>query len=221
MLKKSTALSKITSALVAIGIVATFATTTTAFAAETDAIPESNANIAYMNLASAPIGLEASILEARNAIIYSTPWTVNGQCYRIHADGSTESLPEFYDIFPNDWDVPNSVDSADIGNLPSTRAYMFNNNVNITAPPSDTPSTPFYTFTAGSYNVEAYAATLPGASVNIGYTNLTTGNSVGYLPYLAVNERIGLIPISGNSYGVRASTYSTTGIANMRVVNPF
>lgn len=60
---------------------------------------------AYLDLDTAPDELKPLIIEARNSIIYSKSWTVDGQCSLYTPDGTLEALPEFSELFPG-WDVP-------------------------------------------------------------------------------------------------------------------
>ncbi len=83
-----------------------------------DAVPEyahldldAAAEYAYMDLDAAPEELHQKILDARNVIIYSKSWTVDGQCAITCPDGSVQPLPEFSDLFPG-WDVPGVGEAA-------------------------------------------------------------------------------------------------------------
>lgn len=69
------------------------------------------AEYAYMDLDAAPEELHQKILDARNVIIYSKSWTVDGQCAITCPDGSVQPLPEFSDLFPG-WDVPGVGEAA-------------------------------------------------------------------------------------------------------------
>lgn len=68
--------------------------------------------LAYYDLNLAPTEeWKEAILEARNSIIYSTSWTVDGQVSYGLPDGTIEKLPEFSELFP-DWEVPRLNDSV-------------------------------------------------------------------------------------------------------------
>jgi len=63
---------------------------------------------AYMNLEEPDVKIQEKILEARDEIILSMTWAspevVEGY---FTVDGSVfESVPQFYDLFPFDWDIP-------------------------------------------------------------------------------------------------------------------
>lgn len=60
----------------------------------------SAAKYAYMNLDTASEPMKEKILSARNTIILSEGWTVDGKGYISHADGTIEVLPKFSDLFP-------------------------------------------------------------------------------------------------------------------------
>jgi len=178
-------------------------------------IPE---DYAYLDLATASDDLVPLILEAREAIIYSQAWTVDGACVIVRADGTIKNLPEFYDLFPG-WDIPVLSDSTKAAKVPAaiTRAVLFNGNVYITTPPSNTASTPFYYINSSGRDVTTVASTIPGSSYNLGYSD-SAGNSIGWAGYLAAGYGLKLVnPTSGNTYSVRASTYSTSGNASITV----
>lgn len=61
--------------------------------------------LAYCNLDEAPEEWQDDILQAREEIIYSQSWTVDGACVIQNEDGTIEELPEFSELFP-EWDVP-------------------------------------------------------------------------------------------------------------------
>lgn len=62
---------------------------------------------AYMDLETADIQTQEKILESRNKIIDSQSWVVEGvEGYKRDAHGNLEPLPQFYDLFPSDWNIP-------------------------------------------------------------------------------------------------------------------
>ncbi len=66
---------------------------------------------AYMDLESAPEHLKEKILAARNEMIYRycPGWSANGwECAVIdlETDEVIRRLPDFYDLFPRDWEIP-------------------------------------------------------------------------------------------------------------------
>lgn len=71
---------------------------------------------AYMDYASASYHLKPIILEARRRIIFQQPWVADGvQGRELDADGNVvKVLPEFHDLFPEDWDIPVSSTEVDL-----------------------------------------------------------------------------------------------------------
>ena len=70
------------------------------------------AEYAYMDIDSATPVMQEKILDARNTIIYSQSWTNLAECDGVTVKAidiktnTTYDLPDFYDLFPADWDVP-------------------------------------------------------------------------------------------------------------------
>ena len=67
---------------------------------------ENVSHYAYMDLDVAPAELRGTILEAREQIIFAHSWVAEGEGWIEQPDGTIEVLPQFYDLFPEDWDVP-------------------------------------------------------------------------------------------------------------------
>ncbi|MBY0164810.1 hypothetical protein V4V36_24260 [Paenibacillus lautus] len=186
----------------------------------------SQEELAYQNLDVAPEEWKDEILEARNSIIYSTSWTVDGQVAYELPDGTIEELPEFSDLFP-DWDVPRLKEDVRKQQLANLKAYDFQilaaNYVGFVYlfEPSDSSATlPFYTFYSSAKRVTMTADSLPGTSYNGGFTNIDTGADLGYVNNVRQGGKIYLTnPVRNTAYGARASTYSTTGYAQMSVVD--
>lgn len=66
--------------------------------------------LAYMHLEDAPYELHEKILEARNIIINNSPgWVADGWyggVFNVKTGEIIRILPQFYDLFPEDWDMP-------------------------------------------------------------------------------------------------------------------
>lgn len=175
-------------------------------------------DFAYMDIETAPAALKDDILESREAIIFDKSWTVDGQCYVINEDGTREDLPEFYDLFPSNWDIP----QADARQNLSSRALarysspFFRDYVKLYYASNSQSAYTFYTFQATGATIYSWASSLYGSSCNIGYSN-GTGASIGYKTYLGVGEKFACSTYNGGIYGVRASTYSSVGNAMMNV----
>lgn len=69
---------------------------------------------AYLDYETAEEALQPVILAARNRIIYRYSWVADGTSGRILGkDGNVkQELPQFSDIFPEDWDLPTHPASA-------------------------------------------------------------------------------------------------------------
>jgi len=115
-IKKTSAAAILTAAVLVAGVTAVFATSGTpgpksaGGPSRSDSAqapePAAESSIAYRNINEAKTYEEyASILEARSKIIYGgQSWTVDGAVKVFNADGSVEELPDFYDVFPSDWE---------------------------------------------------------------------------------------------------------------------
>ena len=62
---------------------------------------------AYLDMESADKDIRPENLEARNIIIHRQGWVTEGRAEIIGSDGKVvRELPYFYDLFPEDWDIP-------------------------------------------------------------------------------------------------------------------
>jgi hypothetical protein len=180
--------------------------------------------LAYSDLDSAPEEWKSAILTARESIIYSKSWTIEGQVSYELPDGTIKQLPEFSDLFPG-WDVPKlnkavSDKSSTALNDPIFTIMTANyaGYVYLKAPPTNQESPVFYVFTTNVNRVTTIADSLAGTSFNAGYTDLTDGYDVGWAVNLPVGSKMWLLdPYSSHTYGARASTNSTEGYALMGV----
>ncbi|MCC7571433.1 hypothetical protein KO465_08990 [Candidatus Micrarchaeota archaeon] len=190
------------------------------FASVPDNMKEIILDYAYMDIASAPDNLKETILEARNIIIYSQAWTVDGACVVVRADGTREEVPEFSELFPG-WDVPiiNAQNARVADTAIITRGGpTFSDWVTLSAPPPNTNTPPFFTW-YGDGMKYTYASIIPGATYNLGYHLVSTGQSLGWKPGLVQGEGFEMRVGATTTYAVRASTYSTTGSAYIYVNN--
>ncbi|MGO4789056.1 hypothetical protein AB4124_16675 [Paenibacillus sp. 2KB_20] len=186
----------------------------------------SQKELAYQDLDLSPEEWKDEILDARNSIIYSTSWTVDGQVAYELPDGTIEELPEFSDLFP-DWEVPKLKEDVRKEQLAKLTAYDFQilaanyvGFVYLFEPSNSSATLPFYTFYTSANRVTMIADSLPGTSYNGGFTNIDTGADLGYVNNVKQGGKIYLTnPVRNTAYGARASTYSTTGYAQMSVVD--
>lgn len=175
------------------------------------------------------------ILEAREAIIYSESWVADGVYGEIlDINGNTkEVLPQFSDIFPEDWDIPVERNSCStlINSEPKFEINTyFDDLVWLSKPSNQNNAPPFCSFvTSGfvgtpyEYVVETvYAYGIYGspgetAYYNLGYSNVTTGASLGYAVKLENGETFTIDPPENITIGVRASSSDYVGNWSMRV----
>lgn len=187
---------------------------------------------------------KAQILAAREEVIYSKSWVADGLSGRIlDRDGNVKRvLPQFSDIFPEDWDLPITEESQ--GGLNSSETcgleimtvlpefdvvQSFYGEVKLSAP--SLPLTPpFCTIeTTGwpGYTQEYYVETVYTNGVyknlfeegtfNVGYTDVSTGESLAFATYLENGDTFEFDPPENITLGVRASTYDRKGGWTMRV----
>lgn len=173
--------------------------------------------LAYCDIHSAPAEVQADILEARDAIIHSTSWTVDGQAEICHPDGTIEKLPEFSELFP-DWDIP-TVPDAENDIMPYSLSY---DGFVYLQHPTSTVTPPFYAGSAGATGITIVvrAISLPGSSWNCAIDRLGSGSrqEVSFARDMGVGSRLQYSNTRGGvNYAVRASTYSTEGYAQMSV----
>ena len=195
---------------------------------ETDHIKATNEKIAYMDLDSATSSMEKNrILEARRAIIYGDQaWTVDNAVSILDCtNGKVTALPDFYDIFPDDWEIPDASDSqiSPITSYTTTASsnVAFNGQVRVSLAAEnkyDTP--PFFRFNYLEDNgpIGLYIASFPGTYYNAGFTNEDTGKGAGWCPGLIVGETgVQLAnPVVGTRYGSIVSVDSNPAMGRVR-----
>lgn len=171
--------------------------------------------LAYSDLHTAPVSMQDSILTAREEIIYSQSWTVDGQCVLICPDGTVEELPEFYDLFPSDWDIPASaVDSVDI--TPYTGEIFYSGEIRLPQK-TDALATPFFRFAGNGSLVRMQITQLPVSYCNMGFTNLTLNEDAGFVTGKREGYILGISSSPRYTYGARASVDGDAVYAHARV----
>lgn len=214
---------KIFSALLAMLIVGV--STVPAFAAEST--EEVDAQVAYMNLEEASPEMKEDILQARNDIIYNTSWVEDGWSGEIvnMATGEVvEEVPEFHEIFPEDWDLPVDESVEDMAPTISPMSTIFSGTIYLRRA-TNVPADPFFRFTLNTtyFYATTYASwTAMSDTVNIAYIDYNTGASYGYKVNLPVGYGFSVFPSSealssSVNIAVKASTYSDPGNAGMVV----
>ncbi len=195
---------------------------------ETDYAKAMNEKIAYMDLNSATSSVEKNrILEARYAVIYGDQaWTVdNAVSVLDYTNGKVTPLPDFYDLFPQDWDIPNASDSR-VSLVISQAAkasnnVAFNGNIDVTLAAANKYNTPpFFHFTYMEDNgpVGLILTSFPGEYYNAGFCNEDTGKGAGWCPGLEVGKTgVQLTdPVVGTRYGSIISVDSNPAVGRAK-----
>lgn len=205
--------------------------------ADTDADLVDALKIAYLDLDNASPEMQKKILDAREKIIFSTDWVADGFEMRIEdTEGNLiRTVPSFSEVFP-DWDLPVS-DAAYMTDSPAPPNDF--SNVDATAArssywmrlgsfacylkkPTNEITDPFVEVYADPEKVGSEIATYAtyltsSETCNIGYTNTKNGASLGYKSRLTLGEVCIISGIENMKVGIRASTYSTPGWAELAV----
>lgn len=199
-----------------------------AVSAQSEEVPEEVRQLAYMDLEGADEETQAQILEARKTVIYTRSWRADDVII-MSANPETRTLdivPKFSDVFPG-WDLPveDVEDAPEPAESQATLArggtrtdvvyntdyYVPKSKVGVLAPNMCT-----VTMVSGGTNTlvtgsgdEYFLETL--SSVNIGYTDVATGKSLGFVMH-AITQRwehpvsIEVNPAQVKRVGVRVST---------------
>ena len=182
----------------------------------------SNDSCAYMNIETASEAMREKIIADRNEIIYSQSWGVEGG-YIVRANGTVEEVPAFYDIFPEDWEIPEVSNTATINfedaALP-TAVESWNLQVYFNEVPSSGTSPVVGNFYHdGSYIKVAVSSLTSSQHVNVGVTNNSTGRSLGYAEELYPGDYYYCPTVTLSSFyaGIRYSTYSNPGYGVLNV----
>lgn len=199
--------------------------------------------VAYMEIDETTSRAEVEqILAARNDIIFSTSWVADGmKCYILNKDGEIEKvIPNFSDIFPADWELPDLEDQEEALNklspwqpeasMPLSGAMQpfYNNSVWLSKPSGQYNTSPFCSFSTTNYVGGTYRGHLEtvstigynantDATYNVGYSNVDTGKSLGFVERIPECLPCGCEPPSRITLGVRASTYTDPGLWTMKV----
>ncbi|MCL2415484.1 MAG: hypothetical protein FWD01_01605, partial [Defluviitaleaceae bacterium] len=158
-------------------------------------------SIANMSVDEAAlVGYDRVVLMARHAIVFNeTAWTVDGAIQIIDEDGKIIYLPEFSDLFPN-WDLAEiseanqalylaqfrDASEQEQQNMANTRSSNWSGNINL---PRFPESNMFYQWNASGRIVRIIAERLPlNSLINLGITNLNTGQDMGWIPNSSVGQ---------------------------------
>jgi hypothetical protein len=186
------------------------------------------ANLDYNDFARLP-DIRNLILEARYGIVFGadTAWTVGGQMSILHENGDVELLPEFNELFPN-WDLAQienfvatpfdvNVETHYANDVVARFTQFFRASGTIHRQQADVNAPVFTQFvnnTGRLIHVDVILQQMnwPVGGVNIGITNMQTGESVGWRGGLVPGQGITLNNTPVNAVrGVRASTIDNSG----------
>lgn len=191
---------------------------TAAFAVEeTRYASMSTEQLAYCDINSVPTVWQDDVLEARNEIIHSTSWTVNGAASILHSDGTVESLPEFSDLFPG-WDVP-SAKTKMVQNAVSSYGD-FDDIIYLKHPTNDSSEVFHYINGTGDsaqmFVEEFYDG---GSTWNGAFDDLSLGIEYTHAINMNIDGVLVLNTQPFHTYGARVSTYGPECRAHVIVVN--
>lgn len=193
--------------------------------------------LAYLDYDSASDEMKAKILEARKEIIFSTDWIADGYsgCVRNVETGEIiRTLPSFSDLFPT-WELPVEDCSGLTSNPSGVNLNSNSRSINdldswiqllnaayYLPAAGNTNTSPFVTFVVDPYDmgthIRTYASSLTSSETcNIGYSNASTGVSLGYVTNLSLYQAVEVANVGNVNLAIRASTYSTPGWSVMTV----
>jgi len=174
-----------------------------------DQDPEMTA-IAYRNIEEAETTEEYhAILAARNTIIYGEQsWTIGGAVKIFNADGSVEELPEFYDLFPSDWEpgrLPNPPYFGERNDPDYKSSSLYSGNVYFAKASGDDEIYPFaYKNLPRGGDIGIYPESIPenAEAFNAGFYNDDTMKGIGWAVSLSEGQGVFLSDAeSGTRYG--------------------
>lgn len=183
------------------------------------------ATYAYMDLDTASDALKDDILAARDSIIYSEGWTVDGNGYIELPDGTVEVLPKFSDLFPG-WDLPVCTSSSECEEdiSPIEPAYTPNfqdvyiDNYTIVKYNPSVATPRMARVRANTTETLVVSATrLTCSTCNIGISQ--NGTTIGWKPNITAGKFFHIYPKEGLYYDIRVSTYNNSGKGDFHIVH--
>lgn len=215
----------LTAACLSTMVTASFAASISAdftHSADNDAITA----IAYRDVGTAETIEEYySILSARNILIYGgQSWTIDGAVKVFNADGSVEELPDFYDLFPSDWEpgrLPQRLYSGNANTPDAKSSALYAGNIYFAAASSDYEIDPFgYKTLPRDGAIGIYPASIPenAASFNAGFYNEDTQRGIGWAASLPEGKGVFLADAEmGTRYGFVVSVCGSPGYGDILV----
>ena len=178
---------------------------------------------AYMSTDTASPQLKEKILAARYEIIHAPDarWSVDGNVYVTHADGTTEVLPKFSDVYP-DWNLTEISASQGISYVSGITPYKdpvptlwddepdyyYYNNVPLAV---TTSSSYFCSFNARGAEGRVRAVTLPGRRWNAAVWNEDTHSESAYMGNMTKTDYLTFTTKNNVRYSVRTSSPDKAG----------
>lgn len=141
-----------------------------------------------------------------------------------NADGSVEELPDFYDLFPSDWEpgrLPRRLYSGN-ANTPDTRSSaLYSGNVYFANASSDCGTDPFgYKTIPRDGDIGIYPESIPenATSFNAGFYNEDTQRGIGWASSLPEGKGVFLADAEmGTRYGFTVSVCNDPGNGDVLV----
>lgn len=226
--------TRLTSFIMSLALLLSLATPAFATEEKTDNSLQVLETIAYMDINTAPLEMQGEILSARNIIAYTKEWVADGSIGWVEDTTSGEIiryLPCYSEVFPG-WDLPVNFTStqtqyvypSDIYGQGSNRVrewtFIESLSTYLEQPTDGTNADPFLiVVNRNSYlYLRAYAESLTSSKTcNIGFMDMSSGESLGYAMNLTLKEAFSCDSFGHQYIGIRASTHSTPGWANMAV----
>lgn len=202
-----------------------FVICTTAFASSDSVVKTSQqkevveaANYAYMNIETAPDVLHKKILDSRKIIIYTKSWVADdltAYTFNKNTGEKISEIPKFHEVFPADWDLPtldsNTIGTSSVNAVTSDYSTSFYHTYAYLSHPTSELTSPFTSIYGTGGTFFTVPDSIPGTTYNLGYTC----NGVSVCSGLYLDSATGLACETNfdSTYGIRASTYDTTGDA--------
>lgn len=191
-------------------------------------------SLAYMNLEQSDPVLKEKIISAREEIIFNQSWVADGVSGFIYDElgNIIEEVPQFSDLFPDDWEIPTFNDQQNIEPILSTQSsslvssgdtmFFYNDWLTLSLPSSTTNTPSFCTArTSGTVNGSPYVITsisayatfsyTTSATYNVGFSNNTTGEALAWYGPVQSGKPAVIFPPSGITVAIRASMNNSSG----------
>ena len=188
-------------------------------------VTEETRAIAYQDISrQRSTAAKDEILKAREEVAHTESWVADGaeaQVVDMRTGEVLEELPEFHDIFPEDWDIPvaDVVDESD-NSVPaiSARANVWRGAINIPKAGSAVASPALaipVVITNNTFSFyPTYFSSSTTTSCNVRYTNADTGWYLAHKEYLSPYTALIYKQYGTYRMGVGVSTHSNPGFGS-------